>query len=98
MLADNRWDPFIGPANYGDGILCMNGTTPSNGENLALQWVSSTPYTYFFVNLNASRGAIGSVLWWSTLNPPANNYTVVLRESIGTLDVFLETYKEMFNG
>ena len=86
--------PFIVSANYGDGILCLNGTTPANGENLLYGWVSSAPYTFFFVNLNASRGAVGSVLWWKTLQPPANNYTVVLGPVDWSTRVFLENYKE----
>ncbi len=86
--------PFIVSANYGDGILCMNGTTPCNGENLLYGWVSSAPYTFFFVNLNATVGPIGSVLWWSTLQPPPNNYTVVLGPVDWSTRVFLENYKE----
>ena len=86
--------PYIVSANYGDGILCLNGTVPSNGENALYGWTSSAPYTYFFVNLNASRGAIGSVLWWKTLNPPANNYTVVLGPVDWNTRVFLQNYKE----
>ena len=81
-------------AKYGDGILCYNGTMPCNGENLGFPYVSSAPYTYFFVNLNASRGAIGSVLWWNTLNSPANNYTVVPQGVDWDTRVFLQTYKE----
>jgi hypothetical protein len=81
-------------ANYGDGILCINGTTPSNGENDIYNWVSSAPYTYFFVNLNASRGAIGSVLWWSTIQPPPNNYTVVPGNVDWNTRMFFLSYKE----
>ena len=81
-------------ANYGDGILCINGTTPSNGENDIYSWLSSAPYTYFFVNLNASVGAIGSVLWWSTLQPPANNYTVVPGNVDWNTRMFFLSYKE----
>jgi outer membrane protein assembly factor BamB len=81
-------------ANYGDGILCINGTTPSNGENDIYSWVSNTPYTYFFVNLNASRGAIGSVLWWSTIQPPSNNYTVVPGNVDWNTRMFFLSYKE----
>jgi len=81
-------------AKYGDGILCYNGTMPCNGENLGFPYVSSAPYTYFFVNLNASKGAIGSVLWWSTLNSPANNYTVVPQGVDWDTRIFLTTNKE----
>ena len=81
-------------AKYGDGILCYNGTLPSNGENQLFSFISWFPYTYFFVNLNASRGAVGSVLWWNTLNPPANNYTVVQGGVDWNTRIFLQSYKE----
>jgi hypothetical protein len=81
-------------AKYGDGILCYNGTLPSNGENMLFSTVSQAPYTYFFVNLNASKGAIGSVRWWKTLQPPANNYTVVSEGVDFETRVFLQSYKE----
>jgi hypothetical protein len=81
-------------AKYGDGILCYNGTLPSNGENLLQSYTSSAPYTYFFVNLNASRGAIGSVLWWTTEQPPANNYTVIQGGVDWNTRIFLQSYKE----
>jgi hypothetical protein len=87
--------PFIVvSANYNDGLLCMNGTMPSNGQNALYSWVSSAPYTYFFVNLNASKGAIGSVLWWKTLQAPANNYTVVQGPVDWSTRVFMQDYKE----
>jgi len=87
--------PNIIAGNYNDGLLCEYGTYPSNGENTLFSTISSTPYTYFFINLNASNGAIGQVLWSNTLNPPADNLTVV---PPGTPDwktgVFVECYKE----
>ncbi|MGD0449757.1 MAG: PQQ-binding-like beta-propeller repeat protein [Candidatus Bathyarchaeia archaeon] len=86
--------PTVVSANYNDGILCYNGTLPSNGENMLFSAVSTTPYTYFFVNLNASRGAIGSVSWWNTLQPPANNYTVVQAGVDWNTRIFLQSYKE----
>jgi hypothetical protein len=82
-------------ANYNDGILCEHGAYPSNGENLVYPTVSQTPYTFFFINLNATKGEIGQVLWSNTLQPPANNLTVV---PPGIPDwnsrVFIECYKE----
>ena len=52
-------------AFYGDEIICRNGSLPSDR--------AGTPglnhYTYFAVNINASKGAIGSVLWWNTVTP-----------------------------
>jgi hypothetical protein len=87
------------PANivlseYGDGILCYNGTLPSNGENRLFSTISQSPYTYFFVNLDSSKGAVGSVSWWKTLQPPANNYTVVQAGVDWENRVFLQSLKE----
>jgi len=52
-------------AFYNDMIICRNGSLPSDR--------SGTPalnhYTYFAVNLNPVKGAIGSVLWWNTVTP-----------------------------
>ena len=89
--------PTIVSANYNDGILMENGTMPSNGENMLYGTTSSAPYTYFFVNLNATVGPIGSVLWWSTLQPPANNYTVVQGPVDWNTRVFMQSYKENVN-
>jgi hypothetical protein len=86
--------PNVVAANYNDGILCYTGNLPSNGENMLFPTASSTPYTYFFINLNATKGAIGSVLWSNTLQPPPNNYTVVLGGVDWNTRVFTETYKE----
>ena len=81
-------------ANYGDGILAYSGTMPSNGENMNFATPSQTDYTYYFINLNSSKGAIGSILWSKTLSPPANNYTVVSSGIDWVSRVFLQSYKE----
>jgi hypothetical protein len=81
-------------SKYGDGILCYNGTLPSNGENNLFPTISQTPYTYFFVNLDSTKGPIGSVSWWKTLQPPANNYTVIQAGVDFENRVFLQSYKE----
>jgi hypothetical protein len=87
--------PFISvSAKYGDGILMETGTMPSNGQNFLYGWVSSTPYTYFFVNLNPAKGAIGSVLWSKTIDAPANNYTVVQGPVDWENRVITQDYKE----
>jgi hypothetical protein len=81
-------------SKYNDGILCYNGQLPSNGENALFSYVSSAPYTYFFVNLNPAKGAVGSVTWTKTLDPPANNYTVIQEGVDWDTRVFLQSYKE----
>ncbi len=91
----NTMQPFmVVSAKYNDGILGMSGTMPANGENNLYSWVSSAPYTYFFVNLNASRGAVGSLLWSKTIQAPANNITVVQGPVDWNTRVILQDYKE----
>jgi outer membrane protein assembly factor BamB len=75
-----------------DILLCRNGTLPSVGTSFyATSW---TPYTYFAVNLNASKGAIGSILWMKTYSPPAGNLTVLFGGADPISRVFFETHKE----
>jgi hypothetical protein len=81
-------------AKYGDGILCYSGTLPSNGENQNFGTISQTDYTYYFINLNSTKGTVGSILWSKTLSPPDNNYTVVSSGIDWDSRVFLQSYKE----
>ncbi len=86
--------PVVVAAKYNDGILCYNGSLPSNGENLIFPTYSQTPYTYFWINLNPNKGAVGSVSWWKTQNPPLNNVTVVTGGVDFKNRIFLESCKE----
>jgi hypothetical protein len=61
---------------YGDVMLCRNGTLPT-GFGATRTGYPQLPYTYFAVNLNASRGAIGSTRWMQTYNPPSGNLSLV---------------------
>jgi hypothetical protein len=77
-------------------MLCGNGSLPvgykgnSNGG-------SQAPYTLFTVNLNASRGAVGSILWMKTYDPVPGNITY----NFGAVDwqtrVFTFNYEETLN-
>jgi hypothetical protein len=82
-------------AIFNDVILCYNGTLPSGGGGFGGA-PTHNPYTYFAVNLNASKGAIGKMLWSQTVNPPATPLNVSIGE--GGLDpvnrVFVEVYRE----
>jgi hypothetical protein len=62
-------------AKAGDVILCRNGSLPT-GFGATKTGYPQLPYTYFTINLNISRGAIGSILWMKTYNPPAGNITL----------------------
>jgi outer membrane protein assembly factor BamB len=77
----------------GDIIIYENGTLPGIttsrfGTN------SYAPYTYFAVNINPNRGAVGSIMWMHNYNAPSGNLTV----SLGSIDpvnrIFFEGYKE----
>ncbi len=62
-------------AKSGDMILCRNGTLPT-GFGATKAGYPQLPYTYFAINLNASKGTIGSILWMKTYQPPASNITL----------------------
>jgi outer membrane protein assembly factor BamB len=78
---------------YGNMLLCMNGTYP--GPSTSFTSLSWAPYTYFAVNLNASKGAIGSILWTNTLNALPGNLTVSFGGADPTVGVFTEYYREL---
>jgi hypothetical protein len=78
-------------AFYDDVMICYNGTLPSGGGIMG--GASWSPYTYFAVQLNATRGAVGSVLWWNTVNAPAGNETVIAGTADPTSGVFTEAYE-----
>ena len=63
-------------ASYGDVILCENGTLPT-GFGATRSGYPQLPWTMFAINLNASKGAVGSVLWMKNYDPPANNLTLI---------------------
>jgi len=73
-------------------MVLRNGALPTSG--LALSGISATPYTYFAVNLNSSKGTIGSVLWTKTYDPPADNINVFPGGFDQASRVFLEYYKQ----
>ncbi len=63
-------------ASYGDVMLCENGTLPT-GFGATRTGYPQLPWTMFEVNLNASRGTVGSILWMQNYNPPPSNLTLV---------------------
>ena len=94
--------PFGGPPSpgfsvvatfYNDVMLCQNGTLPGLATS-QFGTTSSAPYTYFAVNLNASRATIGTVLWWNTVTAPPGNITVSYGPADPQTRVFTEAYKE----
>jgi len=77
---------------YNDILLCRNGSLPTS--RLALSGISITPYTYFAVNLNPDKGAIGSILWMKTYEPPGDNINVFQGGFDPESRVFIEYYKQ----
>jgi hypothetical protein len=89
--------PAVLAAFPGNMLLCRNGsypTAPGGSVGSLTGTSSSAPYTYFAVNLNATKGAVGSILWWNTVNAPAGNLTVELGGVDPSIGVFVETRKE----
>ena len=81
-------------AFYGNMILCESGPLPNTEVIPMFPVISSTPYTYFAINLNPSRAAVGSVLWTNTVQPPAGNLTVMLGPVDPATGVFTEGYEQ----
>ena len=73
-------------------ILGMSGSYPGVAGSFSSG--SSTPYTYFGINLNATKGTIGTMLFTNTVQAPAGNITVSYAGADPTTGVFAETYKE----
>ena len=85
--------PTVIGANFGDIMLCRNGSLPV-GFAASQAGTSQAPYTMFAVNLNASRGAVGSILWMRNYDPPAGNITMQLPSVDYQNRVFVYQYYE----
>jgi hypothetical protein len=74
----------------GNLLLCRNGSYPALG--------AYNPYTYFAVNLNASRPnyKVGDVLWYNTVQPPTgkNITTITYAGADQVAGVFAESYRQ----
>jgi hypothetical protein len=70
----------------GDLVLGHNGTLPSSGSAMG-GTTSSAPWTMWAINLNASRGAVGSLSWMKTYNAPSGNLTITLNTASWPLPV-----------
>jgi hypothetical protein len=68
--------PTVQAANYGDMMLLRSGNLPS-GFAANRDGKDQAPYTYFAVNLNASKGQVGSIMWTKTYNPVEGNVTML---------------------
>ncbi|MCW3984219.1 MAG: PQQ-binding-like beta-propeller repeat protein [Candidatus Bathyarchaeota archaeon] len=92
----NWTTPFtVVEAYYDDIMLCYNGTLPSTGSNFFFGSTETyKEYTYFAVNLNASKGTIGNILWMKNYLPPVN--ATILQAGVDPVNrVFVENVREL---
>jgi outer membrane protein assembly factor BamB len=83
-------------AAYGvDIMLCYEGLLPGGDSPSGFgRPMSDAPYTYFAVNLNESKGELGSVLWRKTYDAPPGGITVFVSGADPKTGVFVESLKE----
>jgi outer membrane protein assembly factor BamB len=81
---------------YGDCLLLENGTMPSTGSTNIFTGTtkSDADYTYICVNLNDTKGTVGSIRWKQTVSAPNENVTVQLGGIDYVNRVFTEVYRE----
>jgi hypothetical protein len=88
--------PTIIGTIYNDLMIGYNGSLPSTGSTFMGTLNNMSDYTYFAVNLNASRPGykIGDLLWMKTVQPPVGNYTVLAAGVDPIARVFVENLRE----
>jgi outer membrane protein assembly factor BamB len=79
-------------AFLGNMVICHSGAMPA-GASLFSQ-ASWTPYTYFAINLNETRGPLGEILWTNTVQPAPNNVTVSIGPADPVAGVFTEGWQQ----
>ncbi len=88
-------------AFYGDIMICRNGSYATlNGQTQNVSGVvslTSAEWQYFAINLNASKGAVGSILWWSPIYSDTRDKTILFGGADPVARVFIETCKETQN-
>ena len=77
-------------AFYDDILLCREGSLPSTNQDPSIV----NPYTYFAVNLDPSKGSIGSVLWRNTITPPQDIKIISYGGADPEARVFVESYRQ----
>jgi hypothetical protein len=82
----------VGAVDYGDMMLCY--TNLPEGFAAEGTGASSAPWTMYAINLIASVGAIGSVLWSKTYTPPAGNLTITFSGADWQTRTFVMNYEE----
>ena len=88
-------------AHYNDIMICRNGSYSSlsgvqqNVSNVISPTIAN--WTYFAINLNASKGTVGSILWRSPVYSQVNDRTITFGGADPTARVFFEACKETQN-
>ncbi len=82
----------VGAVDYGDMMLAY--TTLPSGFAATGTGASSAPWTVYAINLNASRGEIGSVRWSKTYTPPSGNLTITFGGADWQTGTFVMNYEE----
>ncbi len=63
----SSWNPTILQVERGDYLLGSNGTLPRAGTS-SLYYHNQNETTFFAINLDASKGAVGSILWMKNID------------------------------
>ena len=95
-LSTGRCPATVLATDYGDAMLCENGTLPTGFKGTSTGY-PQLPYTLELVNLNATVGPIGSILWMQTYNPPAGNLTMAFGAVDWQTRIFYFNYEETLN-
>jgi hypothetical protein len=88
------YDPTILRVIPGDVIFGQSSGLQQSATTSSGAFGSPDPYTLWAINLNASRGEIGNVLWQKTYLAPANNLTALIGPIDSDNDVFTVYYRE----
>jgi len=96
LLAKTYVDEVFAIQN--DLLLGYCGFLPSTGTDFmgsGTNLVSSSPYTYFELNIDqGTPTSLGSLIWSNTVDPPANNITVNFAGVDTVNHVFVENWRE----
>ena len=82
----------VGAVDFGDMMICY--TPLPVGFAADGTGVPQGPWTMYAVNLNASRGAVGSLLWSKSYTPPTGNLTISFSGADWQTRTFVLNYEE----
>jgi len=79
--------------DYGNMMVVRYGGLPTGYKGSSTGY-PQLPYTLYAINLNSSKGAIGSLLWQKTYQPPAGNLTIQWSGIDWQTNTFVLNYEE----